>query len=41
MFGQLKEDGQALFAGKLSIKLAIGFLSLLNGAEYFDRFLHA
>ena len=31
MFGQLEQNSQALFAGKLSIKLAIGFLSLLMG----------
>jgi hypothetical protein len=41
MFGQLEQNSQALFAGKLSIKLAIGFLSLLKGAEDRDRFLHA
>src|SRR5205085_4156224 len=41
MFGQFKEDGQALFAGKLAIKFAVGFLAVGKGAEGGDRFLHA
>jgi len=41
MFGQFKEDGQALFAGKLAIKFAVGFLGVGKGAEGGDRFLHA
>jgi hypothetical protein len=40
MFGQLEQNGQALFAGKLSIKLAIGFLSLGKRTEEGDGFLH-
>ncbi len=39
MFGQLEQNG-ALFAGKLSIKLAIGFLSLGKRTEEGDGFLH-
>jgi hypothetical protein len=41
LFGQLEQNGEALFAGKIAIKLAIGFLSLGKGAEDGDRFLHA
>jgi len=41
MFGQFEQNGQALFARKLSIKLAIGFLGVGKGVEGGDRFLHA
>jgi len=41
MFGQLEQNSQALFAGKLSIKLAIGFLSVFERTEDGHRFLHA